>query len=104
MYGNQENLKAIVNAAPVGVAAAVTSLNKGRTLVNTKINGKMTRVDIEFPQGGKPANLHVQIKGTGQKIMIESLDDLKKLPKAVSKNATIINTVKKGLKLLGKLF
>lgn len=104
MYGNQENLKAIVNAAPVAVVAAVNSSSKGRTLVNTKINGKMTRVDIEFPQGGKPANLHVQIKGTGQKVMIESLDDLNKLPKAVSKNTAIINTVKKGLKLLGKLF
>lgn len=72
MYGNQENLKAIVNAAPVAVVAAVNSSSKGRTLVNTKINGKMTRVDIEFPQGGKPANLHVQIKETGQKVMIES--------------------------------
>ena len=89
---------------PVAVVAAVNSSSKGRTLVNTKINGKMTRVDIEFPQGGKPANLHVQIKGTGQKVMIESLDDLNKLPKAVSKNTAIINTVKKGLKLLGKLF
>lgn len=36
--------------------------------------------------------------------MIESLDDLEKLPKAVSKNKAIINTVKKGLKMFGKLF
>ncbi len=104
MYGNQTNLNAIINTSPMVAVAAVNSSSKGRTLVNTKINGKMTRVDIEYPQGGKPANLHVQIKGTGQKVMIESLDDLDKLPKAVGKNKAIVNTVKKGLKLLGKLF
>lgn len=103
MYGNQENLLAIINVSPSVAVAAVDSSSKGRTLVNTKINGRMTRVDIEFPQGGKPANLHVQIKGTGQKVMIESLDDLNKLPKAVSKNSVMVNTVKKGLKMLGKL-
>ena len=104
MYGNQDNLSSIVSASPMVAVAAIGSSDKGRTLVNTKINGKMTRVDIEFPQGGKPANLHVQIKGTGQKVMIESLDDLAKLPKSVAKNSAIINTVKKGLKMLGKLF
>lgn len=65
MYGNQENLQAIVNASPMVAIAAFNSSSKGRTLVNTKINGKMTRVDIEYPQGGKPTNLHIQIKGTG---------------------------------------
>ena len=104
MYGNQENLNAIINASPVVAVGTVASSSKGRTLLNTKINGKMTRVDIEYPQGGKPANLHVQIKGTGQKVIIESLDDLEKLPKAVAKNKAIIETLKKGLKMLGKLF
>ena len=105
MYGDIDNLSSIVNASNTIVAATVVDAkSKGRNLVNTKINGKMTRVDIEFPQGGKPANLHVQIKGTGQKIMIESMDDLSKLPKSVAKNNTIVNAIKKGLKLIGKLF
>ena len=105
MYGNMTNLEAIVKASPVAIAAVVGSSDKGRTLVNTKINGKMTRVDIEFPQGGKPANLHVQIKGKGaQKVMINSMDDLAKLPKSVAKSSVIKEAVKKGLKMLGKLF
>lgn len=105
MYGDMTNIEAIVKASSVAVASAVGSSDKGRTLVNTKINGKMTRVDIEFPQGGKPANLHVQIKGKGaQKVMINSMDDLAKLPKSVAKNSVIKEAVKKGLKMLGKLF
>lgn len=98
------NLELIINASPMVAMAAVDSYDKGRTLVNVKINGKMTRVDIEFPQGGKPANLHVQIKGNGaQKVMINSMDDLAKLPKSVGKNSVIKKAVEKGLKMLGKL-
>lgn len=35
--------------------------------------------------------------------MIESIDDLDKLPKSVRKNPTIIKAVKKGLSILGKI-
>lgn len=97
MYNNESNFSAIV------AVAGVASYNKGRTLVNTKINGKMTRVDIEFPQGNKPGNLHVQIKGTDTKVMINSLDDIGNLPKSVRNNTKVINAIKKGLKLLQKL-
>lgn len=104
MYGNENNLNAIVNTSPMVAVAGVIPSDKGRTITNVKINGKMTRVDIEFPQGGKPGNLHVQIKGTNQKIMINSIDDIAKLPKSVAKNQVITTAIKKGLKMLGKLF
>lgn len=103
MYGNEENLRKIVNYAAVGIGTTIQTSDKGRTLINTKINGKMTRVDIEFPQGNKPANLHVQIKGENSKFMINTIDDIEKLPKSVAKNSKIVSAIKKGLKMLGKL-
>ena len=97
MYENEENFSFLM------AIAATKATQKGKTLVNTKINGKMTRVDIEFSQGTKKSNLHVQIKGTGYKQMITKLDDIAKLPKAVQKNPRIVAAIKKGLNLLTKI-
>jgi len=74
-----------------------------------KINGDFWRVDIEYPQGNKPGNLHVQLKDknihgtTSPRKMIKTLDDLDELPKAVRKNPAIRKAVERGLKTLGKM-
>lgn len=98
MYSNEANLSKII------AAAAVTgSYDKGRTFINEKINKKMTRVDIEFPQGSKKGEVHLQIKGEKTKYRINSLADIDNLPKSIRKNKKIVEAIKKALKLLGKL-
>lgn len=98
MYGNDTNFSAIV------AVATLVSYDKGRNLVNTKINKEMVRVDIEYPQGEKKGNVHIQNKQTGDKWIINSIDDLDNLPKSISKNKTIRNAVAQGLKTLSKIF
>ena len=91
------------NFAKVAATAVIVSYDKGRTLVNTKINGDMVRVDIEFPQGGKEGNVHVQNKKTGEKWIIKNIDELDNLPKSIAKNNKIRDALLKGLKTLSKL-
>ena len=98
MYDNEYNFSAIM------ATAAIVTYDKGRNLANVKINKQMVRVDIEYPQGGKPGNVHIQNKQTGEKWIIKKLDDIDNLPKSIAKDKTIKKTVSKALKALAKLF
>jgi RHS repeat-associated protein len=105
-----EDVAELASVHPIGGLNKVkgTKVTKGitggtsKTLVNVKINKQMVRVDVELPQTSlSSGNVHVQIKGTGagsgQKIFIESIDDLKNLPKSIRKNKQIREAAQKGL-------
>jgi hypothetical protein len=63
-----------------------------------------TRVDWEEPTDDTPGNVHVQGKGKGAigKIKIESLDDLKKLPRSIRENKIIRRGIERALEQLRK--
>jgi len=78
---------------------------KSHTVATTAISGHGTvRVDWEEPAGDRPGNVHVQGKGKNAlgKVILNTIDDLKNLPKAVRDNATIQQGVKKAFDMLGK--
>ena len=88
-------------ALTICCAGGNTPTQQNRPLVF--LNGQKVRVDLEYPQGTKPANVHVQIKGLDSKYIINTMDDIDNLPKSIRKNTIISNAISKALKTIAKL-
>jgi hypothetical protein len=76
---------------------------KSHTVATTSVAGHGTvRVDWEEPAGDRAGNVHVQGKGKNAlgKVILNTIDDLKNLPKAVRDNQTIQQGVKKAFDML----
>jgi hypothetical protein len=98
---------ATIAGAAAGAAAGEALSNiffaKSHTVATTSIPGHGTvRVDWEEPSGDRPGNVHVQGKGRGAlaKTILNAVDDLRNLPKAVRDNSTIQQGVRKAFEML----
>ena len=97
MYTNPDNLSLII---ATGVAKGFTGGNS-RTLGSTKINGQSVRVDIEMPTGKSNGNIHVHVDG--EKIFLNSVDDIQELSKGIRKSDKVVDWIKKAFQLFNKL-
>jgi RHS repeat-associated protein len=99
-------LEGALLGARLGAALDLLILaSKSHTTAVVDISGHgRTRVDWEEPTDDTPGNVHVQGKGKGgiPKVKIESLDDLKKLPRSIRENKNIRRGIERALEQLRK--
>lgn len=72
-----------------------------RTVYNSKIKGNEVRVDVELPTGDSTGNIHVHINQ--EKIFINTEEDIANLPKALRKDESLLNSIRKVIRFVGKL-
>jgi len=87
--------------------ALVLATSKGFTGGNSKtmyqadIKGKGVRIDIEMPTGGSTGNVHIHVGK--EKIFLDNVNDVSKLPKSIRKDVGVVKWVKKAFNFFNKI-
>jgi hypothetical protein len=88
----------------VGEALTDKLFSDSHTTAQTQIGKQNARVDVDYPEGGRPGSVHVQTKGPGgaQYHPVRDANDLSGLPKFLRDNQTIQRGVQKAFDLLNR--
>ncbi len=88
----------------IGDAMTDKMFSNSHTVTQTQIGKQNARVDVEYPEGGRDGNVHVQTKGPGgrERYGVGDPNDLSGLPKFLRDNQTIQRGVQKAFDLLNR--